>query len=82
MSACPPPGFKPDTAYMEVPRCDGCRWWKPFNEVRHMGDCTLFQCTGGEQVHPMVGLQLTRTGTGEGTVVTDPDFGCVKWEAK
>ena len=62
---CP---MKPDTAYMEVPRCETCRHflpWKrlsarePLESIR--GDCQLF-------LGKLNGIRN--------------DFGCVQWEAK
>jgi len=32
-------GFKPDTAYMEVPRCDGCVFFKRQMPMDQNGHC-------------------------------------------
>jgi hypothetical protein len=74
--------LKPDTAYMEVPRCDSCRFWKSHAPgIDHMGDCELFECRGKAQVHHESKLIVSRTHSGEATIITMPDFGCVQWES-
>lgn len=102
--------MRPDTAYMPVPRCDGCGWWRPFDDqfqpatvggivdrlmsddllppavlkdigVR-LGDCALFECRNREQVHDESQLTVTRTRSGEASVVTQGGFGCVQWKEK
>ena len=97
-------GIKPGVAYMPVPRCDGCRWWRPFaaelqpgalgalieakagrdvglSTLSRLGDCTLFECRNGSQEHTQSMVNVTRTGSGEATIVTRADFGCVQHEA-
>lgn len=65
------------------PRCDACRWWKRHSPGPYAnGDCTLFECANSEQVHSTQFLNVTRTHSGEATIVTTADFGCVKFEAR
>lgn len=59
--------------------CASCQWWKPFSPLRHLGDCLLFETSNGDKVEPEAKLFVTRTKSGEATVVTYPDFGCVQW---
>jgi hypothetical protein len=47
-----------------------------------LGDCTLFECHNGEQIHESSKVIVSRTGSGEATIITLHDFGCVQWEAK
>lgn len=59
-----------------------CRWWKPHSTRGVLGDCQLFECRNKEQVHFESKLIVTRTISGEATIVTYDDFGCVQFEAK
>lgn len=78
-------GFKAGVAYMEVPRCDRCRWWRADgigpNNVR-IGDCMLTTLTKRNRVHEQAKILITATQTGEGVCATDADFGCVQFEDK
>ena len=91
-------GLKPDVAYMPVPRCDTCRWWKPFDPALQpsaltkdffgvsglipptsdLGECRLFECRDMLQAEESSKLIVTRTRSGEATIVTFADFGCVQ----
>jgi len=64
---CP---FKPDTVYMEIPRCVGCKHWEPF-ELEKIGLCALIK-SPPERYYPRA----------LGNLETRDDFGCVGWEAK
>jgi hypothetical protein len=57
------------TEYIPVPRCDTCRWWDgpPYK---------------GCQLSMMPERRKFAVGSGDGDVTTEPDFGCVQWEAK
>lgn len=50
--------------------------------VQPLGDCTLFECHSSEQVNEGSKLIVTRTRSGEATIVTTADFGCVQFEAR
>lgn len=50
--------------------------------IPDLGECRLFECRAMEQVHGTSKLIATRTGSGEATIITQADFGCVQWEAK
>ena len=88
--------FKPEVAYVPVPRCDQCAHWKPFEEdlqparvggiVEHLKAYNLWPAE----------LVLTKLGDcklstadeskmgafDELPVATHHDFGCVQWKAK
>jgi len=49
--------------------------------LHRLGECTLFECRGKGQVHDDSMLIVTRTGSGNATIVTQDDFGCVQWKA-
>jgi hypothetical protein len=66
--------MKPDTAYMEVPRCDGCRFWRP-SIVAGRGPCAMSLRRDG-------GLSVFMPSLQQGQVWTSADFGCVKFEAR
>lgn len=74
--------FKPDVAYMPVPRCDQCRYWG------HRVDGTPHGNKGGVIAGaPMSTCEHSRDklrygGRENGLLWTDEDFGCVQWEAK
>lgn len=97
--------FQRGPAYMPIPRCDQCGWWKPFEAdaqpatvggiverlsmegfggvlksliLPMLGDCTLFECHNKEQVHEDSMVIVTRTKSGEATIVTCGSFGCVQ----
>lgn len=68
--------FKRDTAYMEVPRCDRCRYWlrdsngaQAYQENRSI--CTM---NGADRGGFACGASMSLT--------TDADFGCVRFEAR
>ena len=65
---CP---FKPDVAYMPVPRCDGCKHWAPLKEPDHTWSDCLVLSTG-----------TVVSTEGDEVIQTRKDFGCVQWEAK
>jgi hypothetical protein len=67
---------------MPVPRCDTCAWWKPHTTSGLFGDCTLFECHDKEQVGDISKVIVSRTDSGEATIITWNDFGCVQWKAK
>lgn len=66
-------GFKMETPYMEVPRCETCRWWERLDGsvgvCRRAGAVTA----DGEPVMLV---------SGDGRLLTAPSFGCVQWEDK
>lgn len=62
---CP---MEPETAYMKVPRCDTCNWWRRHHAatmapIERFGDCRY---DGGS-----ASIDSTRE-----------DFGCVQWKEK
>jgi hypothetical protein len=71
-------GFKPGVAYIEVPRCDGCRWWRLNYEALNLGDCRLFTVTGGVRENEGSKLEITASN-GEAVAATRGDFGCVQF---
>lgn len=70
-------GFEPGVAYMPVPRCDGCRWWRlDADNGRHReGECH-------RELEPGSGFRIDQDYTSGTRIMTAPDFGCVQWEAK
>jgi hypothetical protein len=74
MTVAPPFVLKPDTAYMEVPRCDGCRWWKE-SLMPGRGPCAMSMRRDG-------GLSVFMPDQRPGQVWTRADFGCVQFEAR
>lgn len=62
---CP---FEPDVAYMPVPQCDSCHYWRPGPDA--YGACNL--SGSGSEVYG---------GAGE-DIRTLPGWGCVRWKAK
>lgn len=67
--------FKPDVVYMPVPRCDGCRHWKPQHVTSPLGDCSKIHTSERVQV----GNSLAQIMV---PLPTLPSFGCVMWEAR
>ncbi len=47
-----------------------------------LSTCRLFECHEGDQVEPESKLAVMRTGTGEASIATQADFGCVQWKAR
>jgi hypothetical protein len=47
-----------------------------------LGMCRLFECHEGDQVESESKLAVMRTGTGEASIATQADFGCVQWKAR
>lgn len=47
-----------------------------------LGVCRLFECSLGDQLEPESKLAVMRTGTGEASIATQADFGCVQWKAR
>lgn len=68
-------GFKVATAYMEVPRCNRCRFWSRLYDYGNIGRCSLTDSTN-ERFN---WLFFTSKG---GSVSTCADFGCVQFENK
>lgn len=67
-------GFKRNAAYMEVPRCDGCRWWKEIDTYgigKRYGWCKNPREKFGIASPPPAAELWTL-----------PDFGCVEWQEK
>lgn len=85
----PPVPFvlKPDTAYMEVPRCDRCRWWECSADP-HNGRCRLFSSDGEvRHVHRIDRRAIVASNYDEPAIpgtefLTQASFGCVQWEAR
>jgi hypothetical protein len=63
--------FEQGVAFMQVPRCDSCRYWKKRNETT--GSCL-------KQFEPDAKLDVAESGGGD--LQTEADFGCVQWSAK
>ncbi len=64
---CP---FKPDVAYMPVPRCETCAHWDNLaTENKHHGACRLYE----HDVYAPVSFSR---------MVTTENFGCVRWKEK
>lgn len=51
-------------------------------DIPPLGDCTLFECTNKEMAEEGAKVIVTRTGSGEATIVTEGDFGCVQWKER
>lgn len=62
-----PSEMKPDTAYMEVPRCDACAHW-------------INQRCRRMHASPLASLVTSPCAVVE--VWTEPSFGCVQFEPK
>lgn len=86
-----PSDFKPDTAYMEVPRCDRCKWWEK-NGREHgrgfssgNGVCIFLSAPGrlfGWPDRHAIAYDI-REGRYETAIFgTAPDFGCVQFEER
>jgi hypothetical protein len=67
---CP---MKPDTAYMEVPRCATCSHFAQNEKEKINGYGACLLSGWGSQFH---------CGGTDGCVAVLPDFGCVQWAAK
>lgn len=75
MGINPPFVIKPDTAYMEVPRCDTCRHWAE-------GYCMKVDGSIDGPVAYGKARACSATNVFEsGRLETQPDFGCVQWES-
>lgn len=68
-------GFKLETAYMEVPRCDACVHWERAPRRRVWGGCSKIAWGEPSGKTPAV-------IDSPGGLETRADFGCVLWEAK
>jgi hypothetical protein len=76
--------IKPDTAYMEVPRCETCRFFVPPADDSVEGTCELFSSDGRPEMKP------SRMAFAWSKAHPDPpsrfyvrqSFGCVQWEAE
>jgi hypothetical protein len=57
---------------MEVPRCDACRWWQPYesNLVGGLRECTL----AGQP-----DSKFEACTSGGAPIITEADFGCVQF---
>ena len=85
MATIPPSGFLPGVAYMPVPRCDQCRFWRehvPGNELPPdlpMGvwrECVrVWEADALMEFPPPLGWDCDGGG-----IVSRGDFGCVQWE--
>jgi hypothetical protein len=64
----------PVVPMMPVPRCDGCRFWKP-SLVSGRGPCAMSMRKDG-------GLSVFMPSMQQGQVWTRADFGCVQFEAR
>lgn len=51
-------------------------------KLERLGVCTLFECSEGAQVEPTCKLDVMRTNSGEASISTPSDFGCVQWEKR
>ncbi|MCR4375624.1 MAG: hypothetical protein NUW22_12325 [Acidobacteria bacterium] len=75
---CP---FQPGVAYMPVPRCDRCKFWKRYpvslQEDGDDGTCYRPDSDKGAKFYA-----LPCQGAQDADLITDPDFGCVQFEAK
>lgn len=65
--------FKPDEAYMLVPRCEACTHWSKRHHHENSGFCMLPQALN--DAAPMWTEMYDY-------ILTNADFGCVGWEAK
>lgn len=81
--------FKPDVAYMPVPRCDQCRFWRRLDpesenytdhQVVDLGECLLLS----EDLPDPVGgpERMAFPHYDDGPMKTLKSFGCVQWEQK
>lgn len=70
MATVQPAEFKPDTAYMEVPRCDSCKHWR--HVLRGLGVCEKLNT---------VNDAVVVTGGAYAQLQTRGHFGCVQFEA-
>lgn len=83
--------FIPGVVYMPVPRCDQCRFWHRDSGTADMGDCRVF--SDDPNIAPHIWPTIDKrpkplafvapfAGADGGGFITQPDFGCVQWEAK
>lgn len=75
--------LKPDTAYMPVPRCDGCAFWKAgkrqfWKTTDHSKPPAFGECTAARP--PKVLLRAD--GEKHVRMITLDSFGCVQFEAR
>jgi hypothetical protein len=64
--------FKPETAYMLVPRCEACAHWQQWDPYK--GVCAMPSVARVDLAHMWASM--------DGRIFTTIDFGCVQWEAK
>ena len=67
---CP---FKPDVAYMPVPRCETCAWWERSKIFSTHGECQYARTDD---------LDRKLWATAYDGVLTEADFGCTEWKVK
>ena len=75
---CP---FKPDTAYIPVPRCETCQHWRPRTGSTITGFCYSPKVARGYSVPVPDGGALVEDDEGW-AILTHKDFGCVQWEKR
>ena len=63
---------------MACPTCHRCLHWTRINVHSNLGECALFETSGGDKVHAEARLFATATQSGECTIMTHSDFGCVQ----
>lgn len=70
-------GYKPNSLYMEVPRCDGCRWWRRLDGS--VGRCGM---PGSVRANGLPSMLVVVDQAGGWRLITAPGFGCVEWQEK
>lgn len=71
--------FKPDVAYMPVPRCETCHWW--IREGRDYGFCQMSSVD--ETILGLPPVVDRNFGSRDLRAVRTRDcFGCVQWKEK
>lgn len=70
--------FKPDTAYMEVPRCESCAWWDSIYGAISPGWGVCRGLNTAEKLMLNADVGLSQVAQ----ITTPKDFGCVQWKAK
>ena len=60
---------------VELPRCDGCRWWTIDHDSQWTGLCSM-----NDRHFKRMTMWVSEDTTNY--IATSCDFGCVQWEAK
>lgn len=79
--------FTPGVAYMPVPRCDQCKWWRqspdaPRPTASDEGACDRIPLDLGQRVGMPDKARVRFQNVNGVGLMTDSDFGCVQWMSR